>query len=265
MLDPNAPKWLGIEGADGTGKTTQTTRLGNYMKSFLGLDVVVSRAPGGTDIGRVIRQMFMPPENSQTRETLRTILEYYDLPLHVQQCIETLFMQEKKLQPATEELLHSADLRELSETMKETLASGKWGLTDRSEWSSPAFSTWGKGNPSRWEFLFRFAMEECRPSHVVLLKLLDIDEGIKRASVHRPDAITKYDDAGRDFHVRINNAYDTFAEKFPAVFSVVIVDGLTIEETTQAIIQKLTARKVLPTPIARRFYKPFSFTPEELT
>lgn len=47
-----------FEGGDGVGKTTQIDRLADALRGG-GSDVVVTREPGGTDLGRELRQAIM--------------------------------------------------------------------------------------------------------------------------------------------------------------------------------------------------------------
>jgi dTMP kinase len=50
-----------FEGGDGVGKTTQLGRLADFLRSEAGgaRDVVTTREPGGTDLGRELRQAIM--------------------------------------------------------------------------------------------------------------------------------------------------------------------------------------------------------------
>lgn len=56
--DPMAGLFISFEGVDGVGKTTQATRLREHALS-LGFEVVVTREPGGTPLGKALRQLLL--------------------------------------------------------------------------------------------------------------------------------------------------------------------------------------------------------------
>ena len=71
--------FISFEGVDGVGKTTQVGRLRDYALS-LGYDVVVTREPGGTPLGRALRPNIRLCD--QIVETLFSCSN--DSPLHSQ-------------------------------------------------------------------------------------------------------------------------------------------------------------------------------------
>ena len=50
--------FVSFEGVDGVGKTTQVERLHAYLEAQ-GRTVVVTREPGGTALGKAIRQLLL--------------------------------------------------------------------------------------------------------------------------------------------------------------------------------------------------------------
>ena len=206
------PKFLAVEGTEGTGKSTQVDRLAYVLKEDRKL--WVTKAPGGTAFGI--------------------------------KCREILSSQIPMVAKA-EEFIHAADLAQWSaEAVYAMQQLGCWVLSDRSQWSSYAYSTYGKQNPSEWELLFRLAVREASPEHVILLTLTDLDEARRRANEKvRPGAITKYDEMPRDFYERIDKFYRKCVAEFPHIFSQVLVDGLTEDEVTHAIIETMRLRKII--------------------
>lgn len=50
--------FISFEGVDGAGKTTQVERLAEFWRAR-GREVVVTREPGGTELGTRIRQLLL--------------------------------------------------------------------------------------------------------------------------------------------------------------------------------------------------------------
>ena len=61
MTEPNNQKkgmLISFEGSEGSGKTTQVSRMATFCEDA-GYDVIVTREPGGTEIGEEIRHLLM--------------------------------------------------------------------------------------------------------------------------------------------------------------------------------------------------------------
>lgn len=65
--------FITFEGLDGSGKTTQIELLNSFLKQS-GFDVVVTREPGGTDIGDKIRKILLDSKNIQMSYRAETLL-----------------------------------------------------------------------------------------------------------------------------------------------------------------------------------------------
>jgi dTMP kinase len=65
--------FITFEGIDGSGKTTQIVLLTSFLKQY-GLDVLITREPGGTDIGDKIREILLDNKNSQMSYRAETLL-----------------------------------------------------------------------------------------------------------------------------------------------------------------------------------------------
>ncbi|MFX8871895.1 hypothetical protein ABTM94_19425, partial [Acinetobacter baumannii] len=50
--------WITLEGGDGSGKTTQAVRLEEWLTGA-GRTVVRTREPGGTEVGRLVRDIVL--------------------------------------------------------------------------------------------------------------------------------------------------------------------------------------------------------------
>ena len=56
-------KFISIEGIEGAGKSTQLTFIKNYLAEQ-GKTVVVTREPGGTELGEQIRTLLLSPSDT---------------------------------------------------------------------------------------------------------------------------------------------------------------------------------------------------------
>ena len=65
--------FITFEGIDGSGKTTQIELMNSFLKQS-GFDVVLTREPGGTDIGDKIRKILLDSKNIQMSYRAETLL-----------------------------------------------------------------------------------------------------------------------------------------------------------------------------------------------
>ena len=62
--------FISFEGVDGSGKSTQISKLKEYLEES-GYDVILSREPGGTRIGEQIRSVILDPANREMTDCYR--------------------------------------------------------------------------------------------------------------------------------------------------------------------------------------------------
>ncbi|HIL88338.1 MAG TPA: dTMP kinase [Deltaproteobacteria bacterium] len=106
--------FVSFEGIDGCGKSTQLERAADWLEAK-GLPVLRTREPGGTPIGRKIREVLLDPENGN-------------------------------LCPDSELLLYLADrIQHLQEVILPAKASGTLVLCDRFHDSAVAYQGYGRG------------------------------------------------------------------------------------------------------------------------
>ncbi|MBR5598545.1 MAG: dTMP kinase, partial [Alphaproteobacteria bacterium] len=105
-------KFITFEGGEGAGKSLQIKRFAEYLES-LGIEVVLTREPGGTEIGKEIRKLLV--EGSRD-----------------------------KFDVVTELLLFYADRRiNLEKVVKPALEAGKYVISDRFNDSTIAYQFYG--------------------------------------------------------------------------------------------------------------------------
>lgn len=172
---PTAPGGLFVsfEGGDGAGKSTQSRLLGEWLTG-LGLTVVLTREPGGTDLGRVLRREVLHGEHVDAR---------------------------------TEALLYAADrAHHVASLVRPALAAGSVVVTDRYLDSSVAYQGTGRDlGAQEVEDLSLWATGGLLPALTVLLDL-DPAAGLGRLRA-RPDQPDRLESAGDDFHRRTREAF----------------------------------------------------------
>ena len=122
----NAPVYIALEGLEGCGKSTHTTRLGQH------LDAVITREPGGTRIGTELRAILANPDNVEMDRRTEALLMAADRAQHMAEVIA----------PALERGQHVVSDRSIYSTLAyqgygrqlgttDLLAISQWALRDR--------------------------------------------------------------------------------------------------------------------------------------
>lgn len=78
--------FITLEGIEGSGKTTQMTRLKHHLET-VGCQVVATREPGGTPIGQKIRTLLLDPANSALVAEAELLLYMADRVQHIRTVI----------------------------------------------------------------------------------------------------------------------------------------------------------------------------------
>ncbi|WP_347261252.1 dTMP kinase [Rudaea sp.] len=182
-------KFITLEGGEGAGKSTVLNTLRELLAAA-GVDVVVTREPGGTPAGEAIRGVLLDP-------ALRG-----------------------GIAPETELLLMFAARAQLvRETVAPALAAGRWVLSDRFTDASYAYQGGGRGQPlERIAGLERWAAEGLQPD---LTLLLDLPVGIGLARARGRGPADRIELEAQDFFERVREAYRARAASQPARFRVV--------------------------------------------
>jgi dTMP kinase len=180
-------KFITLEGIDGAGKTTHIAWLAAFLRDR-GIDVTVTREPGGT----------------QTGERLR----------------ELLLDRAQRLQPETETLLMFAARREhLDTVIVPTLQKGNWVLCDR--FTDATFAYQGGGSGVSWEkiqALEEWVQEGLQPD-VTFLFDVSPDAGRSRSGKIKPP--DRFEQEKEAFFERVRAAYLRRAGEHPERIRVV--------------------------------------------
>lgn len=179
--------FITFEGPEGSGKTTQIQPLFGYLQDR-GLDVVLTREPGGTAIGDQIRRVLLDPAN---REML----------------------------PEAEILLFSASRAQLvGQVVRPALARGAIVICDRFADSTMAYQGHGRGlDLESLRRITRFATGGLTPDLTVYLDL-DVEEGLRRKRVagqQNSEDWNRLDQQTMDFYDRVRRGYLGLASAEP--------------------------------------------------
>ena len=181
-------KLITLEGGEGAGKSTALNSVRAQLQQR-GIDLVVTREPGGTPAGEAIRAVLLDAN-------LRGL------------CAESELL-----------LMFASRAQLVREIVQPALAAGKWVLSDRFTDASFAYQGGGRGQPiSRIADLETWAANEIKPDLTVLLDL-PVAEGMKRASGRGQSDRIEMENA--TFFERVREAYRERAAAEASRFRVV--------------------------------------------
>ena len=194
---PNKPKPAGrlisFEGSEGSGKSTQITRLADQLQRS-GREVVATREPGGTEIGEQIRNIIV--HNSKGDEMC----------------------------PETELLLFTAARAQLvREVIVPALRRGAVVLSDRYLDSSAVYQGIARNlAPGPVSEINRFAVGEVMP-HLTIVIDVPTEVSLARIRHRASDLPDRMERQNISFYTKVREGYLLLARQWPA--RVVVVDG----------------------------------------
>lgn len=172
-----------LEGGEGSGKSTQAAMLATR------LGAVLTREPGGTEVGRRIRALVLDPEIGPVDPRAEALVMLADRAQHVAEVV----------QPA--------------------LDRGDDVVSDRFSGSTLAYQGYARGlDVGELAGLSAWATRGLEPDLVILL---DVPADAAVARLGRD--LDRMEQAGTDFHLRVTDGYRALAAADPGRW--VVVDG----------------------------------------
>ncbi len=200
--------FITFEGGDGVGKSTLIDKIYQYLTSC-GNNVFQTRAPGGTEIGKEIRNLVLHKHDARLSTRCELLLFLADRAQHV----------EEKIIPA--------------------LGEGKLVLCDRFNDSSVAYQGGARGlTPEVVRDLCHFACNGLQPD---LTLYLDLDpeiafERVKKAGMTKD----RIESETLAFHQKIRAAFQQIAKEEPQRF-ILLDASQTPEEVYSQAKEKIDA------------------------
>lgn len=202
-------KFITFEGIDGSGKSTQLRLLADDLR-FRGFNVLTTHQPGGTPLGRRLREAFLETEEN--------------------------------VAPMAELLLFAADRAQHVEFLiKPALAEGKIVLSDRYADATAAYQGAGRGFDAKTiKQVIQLATDGLKPD-LTLFFDLPVSIGLQRTTKRDEmgELKNRLDKENSEFYERVRNAYLEIIDKEPKRFRVIDAT-FSVEEVHAKALQFLT-------------------------
>src|SRR5687768_16182375 len=198
-------KFITFEGIDGSGKSTQLRMLAGDLRQR-GIDVITTHEPGGTPLGRRLREAFL-----ETEETVA---------------------------PMAELLLFAADRAQHVEFLiRPALAEGRTVVSDRYADATFAYQGAGRGFPEEAvNRIIDLATGGLKPD-LTLFFDITIENALHRMNTRHEtgERRNRMDTETGEFYSNVRKAYLKIAKNEPERFIVVDANG-SVEETHAKVV-----------------------------
>ena len=197
--------FISFEGIEGVGKST-AIKFFNAQLNLRGIDFVVNREPGGTEISENIRQVLL---NHHT-ETM---------------CLDTELL-----------LMFACRAQNIQQVIRPALQSGRWVISDRFTDASYAYQGYGRGMPlNKITALADLVHHGLEPDYTFLLDA-QASVGIGRLKNRRIK--DRIESERLEFFERVRQGYLGLAAENPQRFRIIDA-SLSISEVQQQLVAEL--------------------------
>ena len=220
---PSKGTFIAFEGGEGTGKSTQSKLLKKWLEDR-GETVVLSREPGGTDLGQGLRKILLGHETGE-------------------------------ISPRAEALLYAADrAHHVYSVIRPALAKGEVVISDRYFDSSIAYQGAGRVlAPGEVARISRWATESLFPTLTIVIDL-PAETGIGRLKSH-----DRLEAEPLAFHERVRQEFLQIARLDPERY--LVIDGT---QSIEQIHHEITNRVATLPAISHEVKTPKMKTPKKL-
>lgn len=183
--------FITIEGIEGSGKSTLAKNLANKIEVELLKDVVLTREPGASELGKKLRELLLRRETFNTVQTAELLMFGADRAQHIHEVIQP------------------------------SLENGSVVISDRYIHSTLAYQGHGRGiDFEMLKSINQIATGGLIPELVIVMDL-EATKGLARAKQRGEDSWTSFEREEIAFHEKIRNAFLHFAKEQPEMFAVI--------------------------------------------
>lgn len=193
-------KFITFEGVDGAGKSTHLAWFADALRER-GMDVIVTREPGGTPLGEQLREMLLNQSMSIGTEAL---------------------------------LMFAARLEHVEQVIVPALRAGKWVLSDR--FSDASFAYQGGGRGMDWEKLRQLEQWVHADLQPNLTLFFDVPIEVARQRLANNVSLDRFEQEPGEFFERVRAGYHRRVAENPERY--VVIDAA---QSLEAVQQQLAA------------------------
>lgn len=191
------PLYIALEGLEGCGKSTHAKRLGDT------LNAVITREPGATNIGAMLRAILADPENTDMHARTEALLMAADRAQHMEQVIR----------PA--------------------LTAGTHVVSDRSIYSTLAYQGYGRGlDVDELRRISTWALDGHLPDIVIFISVPTdvLNERLAKRNLDR------FEREGAEFFARIQHGFYELIASDPERW--IVIDGTLPKDDVESAIRE---------------------------
>ncbi len=206
LLAKSRPLFITFEGGEGVGKSTQIRSFCDYLIKT-GIEVVMTREPGGCDNALVLRKLLVEGDPD-------------------------------RWDGISETLLYSAARNEhLRQVIRPELSKGRWVVCDRFADSTHVYQGEGRGVPyDTLEYISNIVVADSWPDLTFILDM-PAEAGLSRAHGRQEDMFeNRFESIEESFHQRVRKGFLKIAADNPDRCRVINADG-SIEEVHDRLLK----------------------------
>jgi len=199
-------RFISLEGGEGAGKSTQLRALAGLLKDR-GIDVLVTREPGGSEGAERIRELLLTGSDDRWNAQAEALL------------------------------FAAARADHVAKTIRPALDKGQWVVSDRFVDSSLAYQGGAGGlGIEAVRSINAFGIGDTFPDRTLILTL---NEGTERARARDGQDSDRIGGRPDEYHHKVETAFHIIAAEEPERVKLVDASG-TPEEVTQRLVAALT-------------------------